>query len=299
MASLEFFDDPAEFLVAAAGRLAAEPVLSVVVTRVTTRIRDDDAAGIAPPAGVPRWWALVREGDEVVGAAMRTAPFAPYPAYVLPMPEEGAAELARALHERGERVDGANGALPAVRAFAAEAARLAGGVAEVVMHMRLFELGELDAGAAAQVPGRLRPVRVDEAGLATAWLEQFMVDADEMAGRRPGISPHEVPSREQLERRLGTGTYFFWEVGGRAVNLTVGSTPAFGVAGVGPVFTPRDCRGHGYASAAVAEVSRRLLEQGVRVCLCTDQANPTSNRIYQRLGFRPLTDTANLVIRRP
>ena len=299
MVTIEFLDDPAEFLEAAADRLSADPVLSVVVTRVTSRIRDDDAAGIAPPAGVPRWWALVRDGEEVVGAAMRTAPFAPYPAYVLPMPEDGAAHLARAVHERGEQVGGANGALPAVQAFAAEIARLSAGVAEVALRMRLFELDALDAAHAASVPGRLRPVRVDEADLATEWLEQFMVDADEMAGREPGISPHEVPSREQLERRIGTGTYWFWEDGGRPVNLTVGSTPSFGVAGVGPVFTPKDCRGHGYASAAVAGVSRRLLERGARVCLFTDQANPTSNRIYQRLGFRPVTDTANLVIRRP
>jgi GNAT superfamily N-acetyltransferase len=297
MVSIEFLNDPEEFLVAAAGRLAAEPVLSVVVTRVTSRIRDDDAAGIAPPAGVPRWWALLREGGEVVGAAMRTAPFAPYPAYVLPMPDDAAVQLARALHERGETVAGANGALPAVEVFASETARLTGGVADVAIRMRLFELGELDLAPVAQAPGRLRPARLDEVDLATKWLEQFMVDADEMARREPGISPHEVPSREQLERRLGTGTYWFWEDEGRPVNLTVGSTPEFGVAAIGPVFTPKDCRGHGYASAAVAEVSRRLLERGARVCLFTDQANPTSNRIYQRLGFRAVTDTANLVVR--
>ena len=297
MASIEFLDDPAAFLAAAADRLAADPVLGVVVTRVTSRIRDDDAAGIAPPDGVPRWWALLREDEELVGLAMRTAPFAPHPPYLLPMPESAAVGLARALHGRGEHVAGANGALPAVRVFAEEVARLAGGVAEVAMHMRLFEATELDRAPVAQVPGRLRPVRLDEAELAGEWLELFMVDADAQAGRDPGSSPREVPTREQLERRIAGGTYWFWEDGGRPVNLTVGSTPAFGVAGVGPVYTPQDCRGHGYASAAVAEVSRRLLEGGARVCLFTDQANPTSNRIYPRLGFRPVTDTANLEIR--
>jgi predicted GNAT family acetyltransferase len=299
MVSIEFLDDPAVFLATAADRLAADPVLAVVVTRVTSRIRDDDAAGIAPPADAPRWWALLREDDELVGLAMRTAPFAPFPPYLLPMPVEPARQLARTLHDRGEPVAGANGALPAVEVFAAETARLAGGVTEVAMHMRLFELEALDATPVAPVPGRLRPVRLDEVDLARAWLEQFMADADDQAGREPGSSPREVPTREQLARRLRTGTYWFWEDGGRPVNITVGSTPAFGVAGVGPVFTPKDCRGHGYASAAVAEVSRRLLEHGARVCLFTDQANPTSNRIYQRLGFRPVTDTANLHIRPP
>jgi predicted GNAT family acetyltransferase len=111
------------------------------------------------------------------------------------------------------------------------------------------------------------------------------------------VSPHEAPTREELVRRIRTGTYWFWEDDGRPVNLTVGSTPAFGVAGVGPVFTPTSERGHGYATAAVTAVSRRLLGQGARVCLFTDQANPTSNRIYQRIGFLPVTDTANLVVR--
>ena len=46
----------------------------------------------------------------------------------------------------------------------------------------------------------------------------------------------------------------------------------------------------------MAEVSARLLAQGARVCLFTDQANPTSNKIYLALGYRPVVDMANLVI---
>lgn len=295
MLSLEFYDDPGEFLAVAGERLGADPVVNVVVARVTSRIRDDDADGVPWPCGVPRWWAVVREGTEVVGLAMRTAPFEPFPPYVLPMPADAASALARELCLRGETVTAANGVLPAVHAFAQEIARLTDRRTEVGMHMRLFELGELQPARA--VPGELRPVRVDEADLVHEWLERFMADADEMAGRARGVSPHESPPPEALARRISRGTYWFWVDGDRPVSLTVGSTPSFGVAGVGPVFTPVGCRGRGYASAAVAEVSRRLLDAGARVCLFTDQANPTSNRIYQRLGFRPVIDTANLVIR--
>ena len=81
------------------------------------------------------------------------------------------------------------------------------------------------------------------------------------------------------------------------VHLTGANPPAYGVARVGPVYTPAAHRGRGYASAAVAQVSRHFLERGVRVCLFTDQANPTSNRIYQALGFHPVVDMANLVLR--
>jgi predicted GNAT family acetyltransferase len=70
--------------------------------------------------------------------------------------------------------------------------------------------------------------------------------------------------------------------------------PAFGVSRVGPVYTPREHRGHGYASRAVYEVSALLRESGERPCLFTDQANPTSNKIYEALGYQRLVDMANL-----
>ena len=74
----------------------------------------------------------------------------------------------------------------------------------------------------------------------------------------------------------------------------VSPTPAYGVSRVGPVFTPREYRGHGYASYAVAELTRRGLQDGIRMCLFTDQANPTSNKIYEAMGYERVVDMANL-----
>ncbi len=70
------------------------------------------------------------------------------------------------------------------------------------------------------------------------------------------------------------------------MHLTGVNPPSYGVARVGPVYTPKSHRGRGYASAAVAEVSQRILDEGGRACLFTDQANPTSNKIYEALGYR-------------
>jgi predicted GNAT family acetyltransferase len=80
------------------------------------------------------------------------------------------------------------------------------------------------------------------------------------------------------------------------VHLTGVNPPSFGVARIGPVYTPTSQRRRGWASAGVSDVCARLLREGVTPCLFTDQANPTSNAIYQRLGFTPVTDMANLVI---
>ncbi len=77
------------------------------------------------------------------------------------------------------------------------------------------------------------------------------------------------------------------------------NAPSFGVARVGPVYTPGAHRGHGYASVLTAHVSRLLRDSGTRVCLFTDQANPTSNKIYAAIGYERVVDMANLVITTP
>lgn len=293
MATLELLDDPAEFLSAAAGLLAADPVLATVVAGATSRILENDAAGVGWAHGVPRWWVVVRESGQVVGAGMRTAPFAPHPAYLLPMPDAAARELARVVHERGETVGAVNGALPTVRVFAEETARLTGGSVHVAIHMRLFELGELLPPG--PVPGALRAATPDDVDLVLDWFERFMDDADEQAGRPVGSGPHESISPDDARRRAERGVYWLWtDPEGTPVHLTAASPPAFGVSRIGPVFTPKEHRGRGYASATVAAVSRMRLEAGSRVCLFTDQANPTSNAIYQRLGYRPVADMVNL-----
>jgi predicted GNAT family acetyltransferase len=62
---------------------------------------------------------------------------------------------------------------------------------------------------------------------------------------------------------------------------------------IGPVYTPPDLRGRGYASALTAELSAELLAGGRDYCfLYTDLANPTSNRIYQAIGYEFVCESA-------
>lgn len=65
----------------------------------------------------------------------------------------------------------------------------------------------------------------------------------------------------------------------------------------GPVHTPREHRGRGYAAAAVAAVAEREQGLGHRVVLFTERANPTSNALYARLGLEAGTGTAMLALR--
>jgi predicted GNAT family acetyltransferase len=76
--------------------------------------------------------------------------------------------------------------------------------------------------------------------------------------------------------------------------------PAFGVSRIGPVFTPRHFRGHGYGSAVTAAAAESARRDGVdEVVLFADLANPVSNAIYQRIGFEPVCDSVRIDIRVP
>jgi GNAT superfamily N-acetyltransferase len=286
-----FESDPAAFLERAGAHLAAEPVVSTVVATNAERLARNG------PAATPySWFAAVTDASgQVVGVAMRTAPFPPYPLYVLGMPDGAATALADALVDRREEVGGANGALPASRVVAERIAERTGGSVEVSMHMRLFELGTLVEPRPA--PGRLRPARDDEADLSLDWFRRFHVDADEQAGHDGHGHRDEGFTIEDMRRRIADGTVWMWvDDADGPVHLTAANPPAFGVARIGPVYTPKEHRGRGYASAAVAEVSRLLQDAGSRVILFTDQANPTSNGIYVALGYEPVVDMADHVI---
>lgn len=304
-ATLELFDDPQAFLDVATPLLTAEPVLGSVIASVTGRMAAGRAADperaaaqwAASGADFQPWWLALRDAaGEVVSAGMRTAPFAPYFCFLLPMPDDAVISLAGALHERGEWLGGANGALPAAEVLAAETARLVGGDWRVVERTRLFEVTEVIAPA--DPGGTLRRARRDEAGTVLAWYRAFDREADEQAGREPDPAAGVQVTADEIVDRIDQGVV--WVVEGSAgtlVHLTMVSPPAFGVSRIGPVYTPAEHRGRGYAGHTVAVLTERLLADGVRACLFTDQANPVSNALYQRIGYRAVVDMANLEVR--
>jgi uncharacterized protein len=134
---------------------------------------------------------------------------------------------------------------------------------------------------ARPAPGRLRVAEPEDRALLEQWIHAFSIEA--------GMPTH------RIERLAGdwirARVIFLWEDDAEPCSMAgwVARTPN-GVR-VGYVYTPPEVRGRGYASAAVAEVSQRALDDGRHFCfLYTDLANPTSNAIYQRIGYRPVCD---------
>ncbi len=98
-------------------------------------------------------------------------------------------------------------------------------------------------------------------------------------------------------RVTGDADYGFvlWEDEGRPVSVTGFGSPTPTGIRIGPVYTPPELRGRGYASALVAEVSQAQLDAGRRFCfLYTNLANPTSNKIYVDLGYKRVCDSLQL-----
>ena len=166
------------------------------------------------------------------------------------MPDESALDLARTLHARGERIVGVNGALPAARIVADELARLDGRTVRVDEHLRLFVLGELVVPPAPA--GALRLATRDDAELTLAWFLAFEAAAAEQAGRPVSTDTLEGFTLDDMVARIDEGVIWLWEdESGERVHVTGANPPAYGVTRVGPVYTPTEHRGRGYASAAV------------------------------------------------
>ena len=297
---LEFFDAPQPFLAAAGGLLAAEPVLGSVIASVSERTARELADGYDSWAevGAPfeRWWLVVRDPDgEVVSAVMRTAPFKPYPTFAMPMTDDAARALAAALHGRGELLGGANGALPGAEVLARSTAELTGGEMVSEKATRLWEATSVTVPPAPA--GRLRRASEDDADLVLAWFTAFHEEADEQAGREPDPTSGEHNTLDSVLVRIREGVEWLWELpDGTIAHLSGAGLPSYGVARIGPVYTPREHRGHGIASHVVGELTRRGLEAGHRMCLFTDRANPTSNKIYAGLGYAPVVDMAEHLV---
>ena len=107
--------------------------------------------------------------------------------------------------------------------------------------------------------------------------------------------PGRTEARAAVEHRLAghDGGFALWEDEGRVVSVSGWGGPTPNGIRVGPVYTPPELRGRGYATALVAELSQSLLDGGRRfVFLYTDLANPTSNAIYERIGYVRVAESA-------
>ncbi|NRQ35460.1 GNAT family N-acetyltransferase [Nonomuraea sp. NN258] len=264
-----FTADPEEFAGVAERFLLGDPVGNNVLLTVLAQLR----AGMPAKDASFGWWRPGGEvHGEVCGAVLRTPP---RPLELAHMPVSAIEPLVAAL----------DGELPQVLGPAeltAEFTRLAGRPWQA-MSERLYRLGTL---VTPDVPGHGRPARSGEFSLLVSWWHGFAADA--------GVSEGDDLA-ERVLRRLQNGELFVWEHDGLPVSVAALHPAAAGVCRIGPVYTPRSCRRRGFGAAVTAYASQvGLAERCEQVVLFADLANPTSNRIYQSIGFAAVSDYAHV-----
>ena len=250
-------EDLETFLTAAGGFLRSRPAANTIILTAAELLRAKGAAAYGDATPLFGWQA--EPGGTVAAAFLHTPP---YPVVLTDMTGAAAAGLAAALAGRGRQAPGVN-----------------------AMRMRLYALDTL-LRPDPPPPGQARTASAQDRDLMLAWLDAFQDEA-----QPPG--PDE--SERVVNDGIGWGGLLLWEHEGRPVSLAGRHKAAAGQARVGPVYTPPQLRGRGFGGAATAAVTQAALNDGAGgVVLFTDLANPASNTLYQRLGYRPISDWAVL-----
>jgi hypothetical protein len=273
----ERFHDPARFVEATQAYLERDEPRHNLILGISDTLASN-------PTLFPElaFW-VVHEGEDVVACALRTPPYNLVLAE--PRDEEALSVLVEAIDIE---LPGVVGARPEVDAFTEEWVARTGATPQIAIEQGVYALQAV--APVPQAPGGSREAGEDDFELVFDWFLAFAREA--MHGDHdPGVYERQV----RLRLSSTTSGFTIWEDGGRPVSMSGygGRTPN-GIR-IGPVYTPPDCRGRGYATTLVAEQSSRLLREGFAFCfLYTDLANRTANAIYERIGYARVCDSRQI-----
>jgi len=269
-----YTNDSREFLDHAGAFLRLRPVEHSVLLSVAT-----SHLGEAVASADPDLWLWAEDNGEVVAAAQHTPP---HGAYLSTGPASAIQVLARSLWLMRPGLPGVAGLGTAPLEFAAQWSRLGGPQATATMRLGVYAAD--DVTIPRGIAGLLRLAIETDAMLLRRWVAEFVAEA--------GVKS---VTEDQIGPRIDDQLLFVWEVNGTPVSMAAVTVAEGGVSRVQYVYTPPKIRNHGYASACVAALTARELAHPGRTCmLFTDLANPTSNGIYQAVGYRRLGDAAEL-----
>lgn len=158
---------------------------------------------------------------------------------------------------------------------------------EIEMNQRIYQLNHVIMPSVEK--GSFRVATEKDRDLLIQWILDF--DREAVEGKQ---------TREwaalRVEKGIREASLFVWEHDANVVSMAGSSRPTAKGITITLVYTPTEERKKGYASLCVATLCQQLLFQGYQFCsLYTDLSNPTSNKIYQEIGFYPITDS--IVIR--
>lgn len=170
--------------------------------------------------------------------------------------------------------------------FAQNWREITGASSRVGMALRIYQLTTVTP--VTGVAGSLRRATDADRDLLVVWMAACIREVG-----ASGESPEDASRAVDASLADPINALYLWCVGGTPVSMAGQTGPTPHGIRINAVYTPPPLRRRGYASACVAALSQHLLDGGYRFCfLFTNLANQTSNRIYQAIGFHPVTDVA-------
>ncbi len=271
-------DDVERLLARAGDFLRSRPALHTLPLTVTATLRTRGANAYGTEAPLFGW--LERTGS-VCATFFRTPPRR---LNLTPLAPEQVDRLAARLAELGHHLPGINADRQTAEAFAAAWQHRTGATPTLRERLRLYRLGTL-VPPRPHPEGRGRVADERDREQLVCWYHEFTAAIGKPASTDAG---------SWADIRIASGRLTLWETpDGTPVSMAGVTESVAGQIRVTPVYTPTPLRGRGYAGAATAEVSRVALTAGAtEVVLFADLANPTSNALYQRIGYLPVTDFA-------
>jgi uncharacterized protein len=268
------FNHAREFLDVAGPLLYARETANNLILGVSERLVDDPEAYQNP------FFAAVRAEDgQVILAAVMTPPHNLILAGEAQV-EAGFPALIEHLQSRSILVPGVIAQAPVADLFARAWTQQVGQTGKVTMNSRTFALQHVHMPPVP--PGDFAMADPYDIPTITAWLQAFELEA---------LGETHALDRARAARLVGEGNLFVWRRGNEIVSMAMKTRPIAHSIAISAVYTPPERRRQGYAGALVATLSQRLLDEGYQfVTLFTDLDNPTSNKIYQAVGFRPVCD---------
>ncbi len=172
--------------------------------------------------------------------------------------------------------------------FAREYTARKGLTFKVTMDQRIYELKAVNPDI--KKIGSVRLLDEKDMYFFPYWLEAFY-----SAGTY-GKTEMSIPQDGEVYRsRLSTKKHYVLEVDGIPVSMAGYTRELQNAVGIAFVYTPPYFRGRGYATSCVAQISQMALDRGYTSCvLYTDLLNPTSNSIYQKIGYKAVCDSLML-----
>ncbi len=221
--------------------------------------------------------ASVEAEGSVIAVALRTPP---RKLVLSKMVDVQACQLiAQDLAHRSEALPGVLGLVAEAQAFSADWQTLTQQSKKLAFELRIHQLQTVQP--INPVPGYLRPATESDRLLLTQWNQEFMLEA---------LGGLEEDPAQTTAYQLNRQMVYIWQ-DQEPVSMVNARPSTPNGATIAPVYTPPQYRRKGYATAAVAALSQQLLDQGYRHCfLFTDLANPTSNHIYQMVGYQAIAD---------